>query len=649
MALLHKIIAASLLTTTLSAAQGQSIFTYGNKAVSKEEFLKAYNKNNTEVAPTDKSYRDYLDLYTRFKIKVQAALDQKLDTLSNQKAELATFRSQVVESYMNDEASINLLLDEAITRSKKDIHLAHIYIAAGPQATAEQIKQAQQKINTAYEWLQKGEDFAKTALTYSEDPAVHSNKGDLGYITVFVLPYEMENIVYATPAGKFSAPLRSKNGFHIFKNLGERPAIGRMKAAQILLSFPPDATDAQKQQIGVRADSIYKALLQGSNFKAMVAAFSGDNLSFQTGGEMMAFGVGRYAPAFESAAFALDKDSAISRPVLTDFGYHIIKRLQRVPIPADKTDKLWQEDMKQQVLQSDRMEVSRKVLNKKILQLTGYKKQPFNEKGLWQFSDNILAGNTAPLAAGLTINTVLFTIGKQAFKLKDWQTNLETLRGFENMRAGKTAPQLFDQFVETSALDYYRQHLENYNKEFVYQLNEFKEGNLLFEIMQRKIWDKASADSIGLKKFYEAHKNNYWWEASADAILFTAVTKEAAESAKTKLQADYHDWKKIMETSDGALQADSSRFELGQIPVVERTNFQPGLITASVKNETDNSFSFAYIIKVYRDREPRTFSDARGFVINDYQSWLEDQWIVELKKKYAVKVNEAVVKSLPVK
>jgi peptidyl-prolyl cis-trans isomerase SurA len=649
MALLHKIIAASLFTTTLSATQAQNIFTYGNKAVTKDEFLKAYNKNNTEAAPTEKSYRDYLDLYTRFKIKVQAALDQKLDTLPNQKAELVTFRGQVVESYMNDEASIGILVEEAIERSKKDIHIAHIYVAAGPQASAEQIKQAQQKVNTAYAWLQKGEDFSKAALTYSEDPAVQSNRGDLGFITVFVLPYEMENTVYATPAGKFSAPLRSKNGFHIFKNLGERPAIGKMRAAQILLSFPPDATDAQKQQIGLRADSIYKALVQGSNFKALVSAFSGDNLSFQTGGEMMAFGVGRYAPAFENAAFALDKDSALSRPVLTEFGYHIIKRLQRVPVPQDKNDKQWREDMKQQVLQSDRMEVSRKVLNKKILQLTGYKKQPFNETALWQFSNNILEGKNAPLPAGLTTSTPLFMIGKQAFKLKDWQANLESLRGFENMRAGKTTPQLFDQFVETSALDYYRQHLEDYNKDFTYQLNEFKEGNLLFEIMQRKIWDKASADSIGLKKFYEAHKANYWWEASADAILFTAVTQAAADTAKKKLEANYRDWKRVMETSDGTLQADSSRFELGQIPVLERTNFTPGLITAAVKNETDNSLSFAYIIKVYRDREPRNFSDARGFVINDYQSWLEDQWIAELKKKYTVKVNEAVVKSLPIK
>lgn len=647
MSFLRKIITASVCVSCLATAHSQTLFTYGARSVSKDEFLKAYNKNNTETAPSEQSYRDYLDLYTRFKIKVQAALDAKLDTLPSQKAELAAFRGQVVESYMNDEASINVLIDEVMERSKKDIHIAHIFIAAGPSATAEQTTQARQKIKAAYARLQAGDDFAKTALAFSDDPSVQINKGDLGFITVLVLPYEMENLVYNTPAGKFTAPLRGKNGFHIFKNLGERKAFGKMRAAQILLAFTPDATDFQKQATAKKADSLYDAIQKGSDFKQLAAAFSNDNLTFQTGGEMMTFGVGRYTPAFENAAFALVKDGDVSRPVLTEFGYHIIKRLQLIPIPDDKTNKQWQEEIKQQILQSDRMEVSKKVLYKKILQTTAVKKLPVNGKSLSLLADNIIQNKQAPLPAGLTANTPLFTIGKRTFRVKEWQAYLESIRGMEDFRAGKTNAQLLDQFIEVSAFDYYRENLETYNKDFAYQLNEFKEGNLLFEIMQRNIWDKAAVDSIGLKKHYEANKNKYWWEASADAIILTAATETAAEEAKKKLQADYHSWKKLLETGDGTIQADSGRFELGQIPVLERTNFQPGLITASVKNETDNSLTFAYIIKMYRDREPRDFADARGFVINDYQAALEDQWIAELKKKYPLKINEAVVKSLP--
>src|SRR5215831_6453527 len=212
MTLSRNLVIALLILSTGITGYSQPLFTYGNKPVSKEEFLKAYNKNNTGNKPTLQSYRDYLELYTRFKVKVQAALDMKLDTLTNQKAELSGFRNQVVESYMKDEESMNALIDEAFERSQKDIHVAHIFVACKNTATDEEVKKAQDKINQVYSQLQKGEDFGKLAQEYSEDPAAKTNKGDLGFITVFVLPYDLETLAYSTPANKYSAPFRSKIG-----------------------------------------------------------------------------------------------------------------------------------------------------------------------------------------------------------------------------------------------------------------------------------------------------------------------------------------------------------------------------------------------------------------------------------------------------
>jgi peptidyl-prolyl cis-trans isomerase SurA len=99
-------------------------------------------------------------------------------------------------------------------------------------------------------------------------------------------------------------------GYHIVKNLGERKALGKISVAQILLAFPPDADTNAKKQVEQKADSLYQALLQGADFKALAAAFSNDNISYQTGGELPEFGVGRYAPDFENAAFGITKDGA---------------------------------------------------------------------------------------------------------------------------------------------------------------------------------------------------------------------------------------------------------------------------------------------------------------------------------------------------
>jgi peptidyl-prolyl cis-trans isomerase SurA len=636
-----------LLSLLITTAHAQVIFTYGNKSVTKEEFLKAFNKNNTQERPTDKAYRDYLDLYIRFKIKVQAAMEAKLDTLPDQLAELRAFRSQVVESYLKDEESMNALIDEVIERKAKEILLAHIFVPLPPNPTDADIKKAQDKINAASAQLKKGVDFAKVATDYSEDPAVKNNKGTIGYVTVFSLPYDMETLVWNLAPGKYSAPFRSKSGFHIFKKLEERKPMGTIRAAQILISFPPDVTAAQKQVAKKLADSIYNALQQGADFKKLAEQYSGDNISWQTGGEMPEFGVGRYDAAFENAAFALAKDGDISKPVETEFGYHIIKRLQRKPVADVKQNAEWREQTRQQILNDNRMDVARKALLKKITVQTGYKKQPVNAQRLSVFTDSILQKKNAPKFADLNAETPLFSFANKTYRLKDWQSYLETIRDFDNLRQGKTNAELFEHYIEISTMDYYREHLEEFNKDFAYQLNEFREGNLLFEIMQRNIWSAAAVDSIGLKKYYEAHKDKYWWEASGDVILFTAVNEKAAEDAKTKLRSNYADWRKYIENSDGQLQGDSGRFELSQIPVLERTNFKNGLITGGVKNEADNSITFAYIIKLYMERQPRNFDDARGFVINDYQTEMEEKWIEELKKKYPVKVNEEVVKQLP--
>ena len=628
---------------SVTTVYAQALFTYGSSVVSKDEFLKAYNKNNAGQPTTPQSYRDYLDLYMKFKIKVKAAKDLRLDTLSSQKAELSAFKSQVAENFMNDEATINNLVKEAFERSQKEIRLAHIFIPLSPEANDTAIRSANEKIQAAYTQLSKGESFETVALAYSADPSAKANKGDIGYITALSLNYELENLAYTTAVDNYSKPYRSKIGFHIFKNLGERKSSGRMRAAQILLAFTPDASDAQKQNLKKLADSLYTAILSGSDFKMLAARFSNDNLSYQAGGEMMEFGIGKYEPAFENAAFALSKDGDVSQPVATSFGYHIIKRLELKPAAKSLEDSREKEVLKQQVVQSDRMESVKKSQLAKIRQQLGFKKGTYSEKELWRATDSLIRTNRLPHVTAFNASSVLFSFKDKKILFKDWQDYLVQVR---STKTNMSSQAMFQDFADVKLLDYYRDHLDQYNPDFAFQISEFKDGNLLFEVMQRKIWDKASADSVGLKQFYEKHKSKYKWEASADAIIFTFTNAELANQMRLRIDSNWVAWRKLAETSDGQMQADSARFELSQIPVPDRTNFQPGLLTANTKNENDNSVSYGYIIKMYPGNEPRDFNAARGFVINDYQAFLEENWIKELMKKYPVKVNESVLKSL---
>jgi len=628
------------------SVSAQTLFTYGDQAVSKEEFLKAFQKNNTDKKATEQSYRDYLELYIRYKLKVKAAYDAKTDTLAGQIAEMQNFRNQVVGTYMNDNESLNKLVNEAFARSQKDIHVAHIFIAIPKTATAADTVKLYQKAAAIYEELKKGKDFTEEVMTNSDDPSAKTNHGDIGYITAFSLPYEIENVIYNLQPSQFSKPYRSKVGYHIFKNLGERKAIGKIKTAQILIAFPPNATDSAKKSAKQKADSIYKAIKNGANFSDMAKLFSGDNLSYQTGGEMAEFGTGKFDQAFENAAFALAKDGDISEPVLTNFGYHIIKRLQKKPVPS-LNNKETIEGYRQRVLNDPRNEYAKKNLLQKILKDANFKPAPVNEDSLWALTERDIKNPALSKEDSTKATKTLFSFAKKNVTIKEWLNYVRPIRTITK-NENKPNKELLDQFIEASAFEYYRVHLEDYNKEFAYQLNEFRDGNLLFEIMQRKIWDKASSDSTGLKNYFEAHKEKYFWQPSAEAVLFTCSSEKTATDIRKKLQqAGVSSWKKMVDSSAGLAQADSGRFELSQLPMAEQKTYSAGQLSSMSTNQTDNTVTFAYIVKMYNDREPRNYNDAKGFVINDYQSYLEDNWIAELKKKYPIKINEAVLKSLP--
>ena len=165
------------------------------------------------------------------------------------KNEIENLRSQVIENYMSDPAAINRLTKEAFKRSLKDIHVAHIFISLNNASGKPDTIAARKKLDEVTKRLARGEDFLKVAQQLSDDPAAKVNKGDLNYITVFTLPYELENIVYSTAPGKFSKPYLSKAGYHIFKNLGERKALGTIKVQQILLAFPPGTQESAKKNI----------------------------------------------------------------------------------------------------------------------------------------------------------------------------------------------------------------------------------------------------------------------------------------------------------------------------------------------------------------------------------------------------------------
>lgn len=619
-------------------ASSQTLFTYGNHKVAKDEFLRAYNKNKTPVEDREKSLRDYLSLYSNFKLKVRAALDLRMDTLPQLQTDLENFRKQIAENYLNDDKGMKFLVDQAFQRSQQDIRVSLLTIPVDKQASPRDTMQAYQTAQALYQHLKSGK-----AIESFEAGQTAPVWKDLGYVTAFTLPYQYENIVYSLSLGEASQPYRSKNGWVIFKATDRRPGMGKWKIAQILFTYPPGADDNVKLQVAREADSVYRLLANGANFAELARGFSDDKLTYLAGGEMPEFGTGKFDHAFEKEVMNLKNNGDISKPFSTSFGIHIIKRISHAETVSDKNDASFQYELNQKVMQDSRVSIAKEKFSKDIRSKIGFKKSAaIKDADLFRYADSVMVHpeegyvNSLPLSKKPVIS---FT--KSSVTMGDWLNFASMYKSNADQYKGETNQALWEKFVSISSIEYYQNHLEEYSDDFRYQMEEFRDGNMLFEIMERNVWSKASADNEGLLDYYNKHKENYTWAASADVLIINCISEKAAEDAKASLNAGMN-WKDLATERNYEVQIDSGRYELSQLSGVNEAVFPGKKVYSPVIRNTDGTATFFQYLNGYGPNEQKGFDDARGLVINDYQMVLEQKWLDELKKKYPVKVNDAV-------
>ena len=621
----------------------QPLFTYGNNVTNKEEFLRAYNKNKPVTADKEKSIREYLTLYANFKLKVKAAKELRLDTLSQLKYDVQNFRDQIADNYLNDETLLQKLVKEAADRSAKDIHILYFSVPVAENATAADTLKAYNASKELYKQLKAGGTNYAEIVTNISEKIAPANYSDAGYITAFSLRYYIENIVYNLPIGSVSEPFKNKKGYGIFKVTDARTDVGKWKVAQILFAYPPNADYNIKLEIKSKADSVYNLLQLGLSFADAAKTNSDDRMSYTGGGELPEFATGKYNNTFENNVFSLKTDNSVTKPFETDFGYHIVKRLSNTGLPNKLNDADFLMEIKQKVQLDPRINTVKEKFVKDITAKTGFKKLPgLTDVQLVKYADSILKNKALESDKFTPVsNKIIFTFKDgTTIKGKQWlQFVKENNINVDVKNSDNTT--LLKLFSAQSILNYYKKNLEEYNADFKFQMQEFLEGNMLFEIMERNVWSKAGADSVNLLNYYNANKVKYKWKESADVIIFNCTNEMVANDVIASLKKA-EQWKALAEKSNSQIQADSGRYEIEQLPAsrLGTEAFSP------IVKSTDGTAAVVKFIKVYPVNEQRNFLEARGLVINDYQNILEQKWVESLRKKYPVKVNEVVLKSI---
>jgi peptidyl-prolyl cis-trans isomerase SurA len=630
------------------------LLTIGNKPVTVGEFMAVYQKNDLKKGdPIDaKKLEDYLTLYINFKLKVREAEELGFDTVSSFVTELKGYRDQLAKPYFTDEATITRLVKEAYDREQFDLRTRHIFVKLAADALPKDTLVAWQKISKIRERLLKGEDFEKVAVDASEDPSARDreanqqhpflpgNHGDLGYFTVFDYVYSFETGAYTTEPGKISQIVRTEYGYHIIKVISKTPALGKLTAAHIFMAIPKNGTHADSTRIEQRIDSVYQKLKGGAKWDEIVKQYSDDKGSALKGGVLPKFGVNRMVPEFIDAIRKIEKEGDFSPPVQTPYGWHIIKLLERKRPGTFDEEKA---DMKQKVMKDGRSDLAKQAVLTMIRKESNFTEMPDAVKDFYGVvTDSIFTGKWNPsLAQNLT--KPMFKINNQTYTQKDFTEYLaKNQHKSDKQKITPFVDKAYKDFVNDELVKFENTRLEAKYPDFKNLMTEYRDGILLFDLTDQKVWSRATKDTTGLKDFYDGHKTNYMWDERLEATIYSVRDQKLSQKIRNFLQSGLTDedlLKEINVDTTKNLKIESGKYSRRENKYIDAITWAPGLSADIPANPG------VVIINVKKVLPPelKTLNEARGLITNDYQNFLEKIWVEYLRHKYTVTVNKEVL------
>ncbi len=636
-----------LLAATIVSAQNKPkevLFTIDDKPYYTDEFERVYKKNLDLVKDeSQKDLNQYLELFVGYKLKVNKANKLGLQNNDKYKNELKSYRTQLSKNYTSDSKVTAELVNEGYERMKKEIKASHILIMADENASPEDTLKAYNKIVDIRKRITNGEDFEKLALELSEDPSAKENKGNLGYFTSFRMVYAFENAAYNTKKGEVSKPIRTRFGYHLVKVTDIRDNRGEVAVSHIMVMNAKEGEDQSKPENTIR--DIYKKLQQGEKFEELAKQFSEDKSSSTKGGVLNRFGSGQLSSEiFENMAFSLSKENPISEPFKSEYGWHIVKFNDRFPLKSlDESRK----ELENKISRDDRSRIITNTLTEKLRKKYTVKRNekvyaaiakmvtPDFYESKWEFTEN---DNT---------KAVLVALDKKNITGKTFLDYVKAQQksGFSLKPINKLVDMLYGKFIDENLNSYYNDNLETEFPEFSYVMDEYRDGLLLFDLMEKEIWDRSKTDTLGLKAFYETQKDKHKWKTRLNLIVASSTNKDMVKKAQEMLKKgkSIQEIKDKLNTNDVVnIMLTENTLEVGDSNIPAETKAEVGISEISQKGDY---FYASKVLKVIPEGY-KTFDECKGKMVNDYQQYLEQNWVSELKKEFKVTVNQPVFEKL---
>jgi peptidyl-prolyl cis-trans isomerase SurA len=638
-----------LITHLFAQVDDPVLFTVNDTPINVSEFKYIYQKNNGKEANFSKeSLNEYLDLYVKFKLKVEKARQLQYDTIQSLNDELAGYRKQLANAYLVDKEVSKVLVDEAYERIQKDIRVSHILVSLPEKVNKDREAEALDRLYAIKEKLDNGAEFGLMAKTLSDDKRSAKNNGDLGWITA-ILPngfYEFENALYTLEVGEMSQPVRTKIGYHLIKKTDSREARGEMNVSHVLIRNTKNGKPIKGAR--EKADSLYQQISTGANFEEIARTYSDDKSTAKDGGALGYFGIGLYDVSFEDAAFKLENDGDISIPIKSKLGWHIIRRNEKKDYSNEAKMK---SVLKGAISQNDRFEIARKQKIEDIKVEANFVDNPSILEEFTSKLDQSFFSYKWVVPEVVDQKLASFNVST-TYSLMDFVKYCKD-NGRKRMRYNKNHPvdeavaEMYELYIDEKTVAYEEANLERKYPDFRSLMREYSEGVLLFEVTKENVWDKASSDTVGLKSFFEQHKENYQWKERAEVSEYAINSLDKNILKQINRRAENmspEEVKKSIEDEFGLtvyLKTVVYENDAEQVAGLKWKEGHNDVILDKVKTE-----SVVRRINYLLPAGQKTLKESRGYVISDYQDVLENEWVNSLKAEFPIKINEDVLSSL---
>lgn len=636
---------ALLLFLTLSYAQKKEdiLLTLNDTEITADEFKRVYLKNLELVQDEEQKTVDgYLKLFIDYQIKAQEAKNLKYFEKESFQEEFASYEEQVSRTYLYEDRVIEEIAKEAYERNKEEIDASHILINAGYDALPSDTLVAYNKIKAIHERALKGEDFDKLAAEFSEEPNANNTKGRIGYFTAFSLVYPFETEAYNTKVGSVSNIVRTQFGYHIIKVHDRREKPEAIMVSHIYLAkASKDNTIDPKERI----EELYQLYKEGTPFESIAKQYSEDKASAKNGGSLAPFRRGQLrSPIFENTTYALKNIGEVTQPFLSEFGWHIARLDSIIKNTTYEQEK---ENYIKKVKEGNRAKVVTSTIVNTIKEKYGFS----YGDGLFQdafniVTDSIKSKNWKFNPNDVKNNSTLFTIGNQTVTLVDFLSYIETKQK-KGRYVGKKEVMinnLYEEFENKTLKDYYRAQLIQENKDYRYLINEYKNGLMIFDLMQDYVWEAAKKDTLGQQNYFNARKGKYNWDTRVKANVFSTPSKEIINDviAKLKEGEQAKDIRLDFNKRKINLFLDQGTYEIGNLKLPQKFEAKMGI--SKIYNQND-SFMVVEVTEILAP-EPKTLEQVRGVIISEYQQEVEQKWMQQLREKYNVNVNQKALKKV---